>query len=111
MKKVLSFVLVACAVAFMGCSQAQPDIDNFARNLTAAECANQQATLSNLPLTFVTPAQAAVILAGACDAVFGTIAAPVTAPGNQPVFPAAAPSVSASPVASPSAAASPSISH
>jgi hypothetical protein len=109
MRKLSLTLIAACAVAFAGCSQAQPDIDNFAHNLTAAECANQQATLANIPLTFVTPAQAATILAGACDALFGTVAAPVTAPGNQPVFPAAAPSASPSAVATPAPVASPSV--
>lgn len=70
-----------------GCSASSPSpLETFARNLTAAQCDNQQATLANLPLTFVTPAQAATILAGACAALFGTSPAPTPAPGNGPVF-------------------------
>lgn len=96
MKKVVLSLIAVGALAFAGCSSTSP-IDVFAKNLTAAQCDNQNATLSQLPLTFVTPAQAQMILAGACSALFGTSAAPATAPGNSSVF---APSAVASPAPS-----------
>ena len=82
--------LLAGGIAFTACSTKSASSDPLAqafRNLTADQCDNQQATLSQLPLTFVTPGQAANLLAGACAALFGTAAAPTPAPGMQPAIP------------------------
>jgi hypothetical protein len=82
-------VLAAAAIAF-ACSTSKPSaLETFLRNLTAAECDNQQATLANLPMLGITPAQAATVLAGACAGEFGTAPAPTPAPGNQPAIPGA----------------------
>jgi hypothetical protein len=82
-------VLLVGAIAF-ACSTSKPSaLETFLRNLTAAECDNQQATLANLPMLGITPAQAATVLAGACAGEFGTAPAPTPAAGNQPAIPGA----------------------
>jgi len=100
MRKTIGLVIVAAlAIWATACSQTQQN--NALQNLTAAQCDNQSATLANLPLTFITPAQAATVLAGVCSMLYGTAPAPVTAPGNTSVFapaaPVAAPTVAAAP--------------
>ena len=86
-------VILACIGMQMlaGCSQQQ--IQQGLRNVSAADCstaATQQAFIDNLPgQLFVTPAQEGAILAQLCYAEFGSVAAPITAPGNVPMIPAA----------------------
>ncbi len=94
-------IVALLALAAVGCSQTQAN--NALQNLTAAECDNQSAALANIPLTFITPAQAATVLAGVCVTLYGSAPAPVTAPGNTSVFapaaPVAAPVVATAPAA------------
>ena len=80
----LLLVVSAAALTLTGCSAAQ--FDTGFKNLTAAQCANQQATLQNLPLGFLTPAQAQQVLGAVCSALYGTTAAPVSATGMSPVL-------------------------
>jgi hypothetical protein len=88
----LVFILAYVGMrALTGCSQQQ--IQQGLRNVSAADCstaATQQAFINNLPgQLFVTPAQEAAILAQLCYAEFGAVPAPITAPGNVPMIPAA----------------------
>ena len=86
----VAVVVTAFAAIAASCSTSKPSaLETFLRNLTAAECDNQQATLANLPMLGITPAQAATVLAGACAGEFGTAPAPTPAPGNQPAIPGA----------------------
>ena len=85
MNKLIAISLTACALAFAGCSTSDP-LNNLAKNLTAAQCSDQPGTLANIPGGFLTPAQQAQILASACNALYGSVAAPPTAAGNTPVF-------------------------
>jgi hypothetical protein len=82
--------IVAGAALLAGCSASNP-LDQFVRNLTAADCstpAAEQAFVSNLPpVLFVTPAQQLAVLGQLCAGMFGTVAAPPTAPGNTPAIP------------------------
>lgn len=88
-----------------GCSQQQ--IQQGLRNASAADCSTattQQAFVNNLPPNpFVSTSQELAIVGQVCYADFGTVAAPVTAPGNVPMIPAApavpVPSAASSPVA------------
>jgi len=57
MRKAIGIAL--CALALGGCSQTA--LDAGFKNLTSVQCDNQQAALANIPLMFVTPAQAAQI--------------------------------------------------
>ena len=82
MRKAIGIAL--CALALGGCSQTA--LDAGFKNLTSVQCDNQQAALANIPLMFVTPAQAAQILAGICTTFYGTSPAPTTAPGQTPVI-------------------------
>ena len=110
MKNRLSVIVLAAigvaALAVWGCSssnsQANP-FETFVRNITAAECDNPQAARANVPLTFITPAQALEIVQGVCTGMFGTAPAPTPAPGMQ----GAIPGPTAVPSAAPSAVASP----
>jgi hypothetical protein len=109
MKRILGIGLVAVAFGLAalvnGCStssSAPNSFESFIRNITAAQCDNPQAALANVPVGFLTPAQALEIVQGVCTGIFGTAPAPTPAPGMQPAIPGA-PSV----VATPSAAASP----
>lgn len=80
-------VVLACALAMASCSATQQaQFDTGFRNLTAVQCDNQAATLANLPLGFLSTAQAGQILATVCATMFGTSPAPTPAPGNNPVF-------------------------
>ena len=76
-------------VAFACSTSRTSALETFLRNLTAAECDNQQATLANLPMLGITPAQAATVLAGACAGEFGTAPAPTPAAGNISAIPGA----------------------
>ena len=93
-KAAAMFAGLAFAVMAMylvnGCSQQQ--IQQGLRNASAADCAtaaSQQAFVNNLPGNpVVTPAQQLAILGQLCYAQWGSVAAPVTAPGNSPMIPA-----------------------
>jgi len=90
LKRLLTTVVIAGAMAIPGCSSTQPSaFATFLRNLTAAECDNQQSVIANLPIIGLTPTQAANLLAGACAGMFGTAPAPTPAAGNQPAIPGA----------------------
>ena len=93
---ILGTLCAAIALVAVACSSTNP-VDTFARNLTAAECDNQAAFLANVPLTFVTPAQASEILAGTCASLFGTAPAPTPAAGSTSVFSAPTPAPTATP--------------
>jgi hypothetical protein len=89
-------VAAALVVGVMGgmwsaCSTtSQPNsLETLIRNLTAAQCDNQAATLANIPLGLLSQAQAAQLLSLACAGIFGTAPAPTPAPGNNPVIPGA----------------------
>jgi len=82
---IIAISLAVIVVALLGCTQTA--FDTGFRNLTAAQCDNQQATLANLPLTLLTPAQAGQILGSVCATLFGTSPAPTPAPGMGPVIP------------------------
>jgi hypothetical protein len=87
--RVTGLIGITAALAF-ACSTTKPSaLETFLRNLTAAECDNQPATLQNLPMLGITPAQAATVLAGACSGLFGTAPAPTPAAGNLPAIPGA----------------------
>lgn len=96
MKKIL-FGLLAFALAACSSTQANP-FDTFIRNITAAQCDNPQQALQNIPLGFLTQAQALEAVELVCAGMFGTAPAPTPAPGNQPAIPGptAAPTVSTS---------------
>ena len=91
--KIRTLILGAAALAIAGCSSFQPGVQNFGRNLAAADCAtpaSQAAFVANLPPNpFVNGAQQAAIMAQACMGLFGTVAAPLTAAGNVAALPAA----------------------
>lgn len=98
MKKLIVGISAAtAALAIAGCSAsatAQPSpFEVFIRNVTAAQCANPSAAMANIPLVFVTQAQALQAVEGVCAGIYGTVAAPVSASGMQPAIPgpAAAP--------------------
>lgn len=89
MKKVL--ITALAALAFAGCSTtSQPDaFQTFLRNLTAAQCADPAAAVAQIPLGFISQAQAVQAVTAVCSGLFGTVAAPTTAPGNLPTIPGA----------------------
>lgn len=87
MRKLLIGAAIVFAANIAGCSMFQ----NAARNLLAFNCANGATLLQDVPTGMLTPAQIANIENAACSTAFGTTAAPAPAPGNNPVFPPAAP--------------------
>lgn len=87
-----TLIIAALALGVVGCSATQSNpFETFIRNITAAQCANPQAALANIPLTFITPAQALEAVEGVCVGIFGTVAAPTPAPGMSGAFPAPTP--------------------
>lgn len=99
----LKLTALALAVSLAGCSSVQTSFKDFFRNVTAANCATpeaQKAFVDALPGVLLVP-ESQLLLAQAqlCVGLYGTQAAPITAPGNSPVFPASNPSPA--PVASP----------
>lgn len=85
----LALMLGAFAFWMWGCSttsQSNP-LSTLIRNLTAAQCDNQPATLANIPTGLLTQAQAAQLLSLACAGIFGTAPAPASAPGMGPMIP------------------------
>lgn len=88
----LSVMLIGMlALRLAGCgSTSQPNpIETFLRNVSAQNCANQSALISQIPAGFLTPAQETELVSLVCAGFFGTAPAPTPAPGNLPVFPGA----------------------
>jgi len=99
MRRALGYAIFAAfALAMAGCGSVQTGV----RNDLAANCATPQAMqnfVNNLPPSLLTGQQQLAIQEQLCHAMFGDVAAPVTAPGNQPAVPGA-PTPAPSPVAS-----------
>ena len=92
-KNMIMTGLVIGALAFVGCSTSSTSSDpigTFLRNVTAGDCTNP-AFLSEIPTGVVSPAQLQAGLQQVCMGMFGTVAAPATAPGNAPAIPGPAP--------------------
>jgi len=87
-KPIITLAIAVLALSLSACTAMQQGL----RNATAADCsteATQQAFVNNLPPNlFVTGAQEIAIEAQLCYADFGSVPAPVTAPGNAPMIPA-----------------------
>ena len=84
----------AAFISAQACSQ--QDLGNFLKNVSAAECAtpaSQQAAIANIPMGFLTEAQAAQVVALYCVGEFGTVAAPTPAPGMSPAAAAPTPAM------------------
>lgn len=91
MKKVALSLIAVGALAIAGCSSTSSTnpFEQFLSNLSAAICAtpaSQQAALANIPLAFVTSAQAQQAVAAVCAGQFGTVQAPASAPGQAPAL-------------------------
>lgn len=102
MRKLLGLFAVVILVSLAACSstsQANP-FEIFVKNLTAAQCDNPQAALANIPLGFLTQAQALQAVEAICTGMFGTAPAPTPAPGMQPAIPGPTPAPSAAPTIS-----------
>lgn len=86
MKSLKFFVLAAAALTLGACSTG----NTFVKNVTAADCASpaaQQAFIAGLPqIAFITNAQAQELMAQFCIGAFGTVSAPVSAPGMKPAL-------------------------
>ena len=82
MKKIIGSFVLACLLS--GCSQAA--LDAGFKNLTSAQCQDPQAAVQNIPLMFLTSAQALQVVEAACTALYGTSPAPTTAPGQKSVL-------------------------
>ena len=81
--------MLAGGLSAVQLSNTPNSLQTLLRNLTAAQCDNQQSSLSNMPLGILTQAQAEQLLSLACAGVFGTAPAPTPAPGNVPAIPGA----------------------
>lgn len=85
-------ILALAILGLVGCSASNP-VMQMVRNVTAANCAtpaDQAAFVANLPPNpFINGAQQAALQSQICHAMYGDVAAPVTAPGNTPAIPAA----------------------
>ena len=84
MRKIALITLIALA---SGCSMFQ----TASRNLLAFNCANGAMILKDLPTIGNTQNQLQDLENAACATAFGTTAAPASAPGEGPVFPAGVP--------------------
>lgn len=84
MRKRVKLGLLAIVFVLGGCSQTA--LDSGFKNLTSAQCQNPQQTVQNIPLMFLTSAQALQVVEAACTALYGTAPAPTTAPGQKSVL-------------------------
>lgn len=91
------FIGGLAALSLAACSQAalQTANQNFARNLTAADCSTPAAeasfiaNLPPIPLNPLNGAQMTFALSQLCVGLYGSTAAPATAAGNVAAIPAA----------------------
>jgi hypothetical protein len=99
MRRITMTLLGAALLGLAGCTT----LENATHNVSAADCATteaMQAFINNLPGNpFVNPGQALAIQQQICFAEFGTVAAPPTAPGNNPAIAAPTPTPTATPAA------------
>ena len=105
MKLLNRLAIVAILALTVGCSSAQQQqavatqdqinaaFANALHNLGAKACdpATLQQALANIPTMVLTSNQLSLAVNFGCSTLFGTTAAPATAPGNNPAFPSVAP--------------------
>ena len=97
--KLRTILIAGAALLIAGCSTSQTTtFDNSPlgqglRNIAAGDCstpAAQAAFAANLPSGLLPESQVTGLVAQLCMGLFGTVAAPASAPGNAPAIPAPA---------------------